>query len=365
MLPENKFPFAAASLAFALATLASCSDEAPPSFESKKRTDATSGTFTDGAEGTTTKPVVGSDLAACATASAAAESRPVSLVFMLDKSGSMMEDGKWAAAVAASKAFFESTQSEGVSASLGFFPDGGLGGLLTSCEGSFYASPRVPLTKLPSTRFGQILATQIPAGTTPTRPALEGAIGYAERLQQGLAKDEKVAVVLVTDGVPAGCSDNDLASVSALAARAAASIPVYVIGVGDALGNLDQIAAAGDTKSAVLISTTAPGEIQQAFTKAITKVKQAARACDYLIPAPPNGEKLDRAKVNVQHTSSGGAPRTIAYDAACTGGTGWKYDDASAPSRVLLCKSTCDEIVAAPGKVDVLFGCETRSSPVK
>jgi hypothetical protein len=252
-----------------------------------------------------------------------------------------------------------------VSASLGFFPDGALGGLLASCEGSFYATPRVPITKLPSSSFAQMLGQQIPAGSTPTRPALEGAIGYAEQLQRGLSKGEKVAVVLVTDGLPMGCSGNDLDSVAALARSVASTVPTYVIGVGDALGNLDQIAAAGDTKSAVLVSTSAPGEIEQAFAKAITKIKQAALACDYGIPTPPNGEKLDRTKVNVQHTSSGGAPTTIEYNASCAGGTGWKYDDANAPSRVLLCKGTCDQIVATPGKVDVLFGCETRSSPVK
>ena len=64
------------------------------------------------------------DLAACATQSATAEARPVYLVFMFDKSGSMTSNGspKWGSAKAASKAFFESPDSKGISASLSFFP---------------------------------------------------------------------------------------------------------------------------------------------------------------------------------------------------------------------------------------------------
>src|SRR5690349_18964895 len=48
-------------------------------------------------------------LNACATSSAAAVPKPVYLVFAYDQSGSMAANGKWTAAAAAMKSFFEST----------------------------------------------------------------------------------------------------------------------------------------------------------------------------------------------------------------------------------------------------------------
>jgi hypothetical protein len=321
--------------------------------------DGNSGTI--GGKGGTTTPANG-DLAACATQSATAEARPVYLVFMFDKSGSMVKNGspKWASAKAASKAFFESQDSKGISAALNYFPDD-----VQSCNGGDYSTPEVPLTALPSTAFGQNLDNQNPNGGTPTKAALQGAIDYAQQVATGEGKDGKVAVVLVTDGVPEGCNDNSIGSVKALASGVAATIPTYVIGVGDQLTNLDEIAVGGGTKSALIVSVNNPAQIQADFTKAINQIKASALTCDYNIPAAPAGETFDRSKVNVQHTPAGGTAGTLSYNQACTGGTGWKYDDATNPTRILLCDGSCDGVKAKDGKVDILFGCATQTGPVK
>ena len=62
-------------------------------------TDDGSGTL-GGGDGDKATPKENGDLAACATQSATAEARPVYLVFMFDKSGSMDENGspKWGSA---------------------------------------------------------------------------------------------------------------------------------------------------------------------------------------------------------------------------------------------------------------------------
>jgi len=353
-------------------TLVACGGADPTLSDFNKGTGkgATAGDGTDnsaGANGLGTgsgasKPAAGGDLAACATQSAVAEARPVYLVFMFDKSGSMKDQSKWPSAKAASRAFFESPDSKGISASLSFFPDQ----QNYSCDVSAYSSPSVTMASLPSTTFGQQLDTKSPAGGTPTYQAMQGAISYAQQIATGQGADGKVAIVLVTDGLPdAQCDNTSIPDVQSLAAGVAATIPTYVIGVGDALTNLDQIASGGGTKSALIVSTTNPSQIQADFTKAINQIKASALTCDYKIPAAPTGETFDRSKVNVQHTPTGGAADTLTYNQACTGGTGWKYDDANNPTRILLCDGSCDGVKAKDGKVDILFGCATQTGPVK
>lgn len=301
------------------------------------------------------------DLQACATSSATAEAKPVYLVFLFDKSGSMVQNGspKWSSSKAATKAFFASAESKGISASLTFFPSDPD----FFCKTSDYAKPQVSMTALPNNVFGQILDSQSPDGGTPTKPALEGVISYAQTLAAGTAKDGKVAIVLVTDGLPDGCNGNSTSSVRTLAASVATQIPTYVIGVGDALSNLDQIAEGGGTQKALIVADQNPTQIQADFQKAIQTIKQNALACDYKIPAPPNGETLETGKVNVVY-KSGSASETISYNQSCAGGTGWKYDDPQKPTRILMCDGSCATVKTA-GSVDVLFGCTTQTGPVK
>ncbi|MBX3203092.1 MAG: VWA domain-containing protein [Labilithrix sp.] len=291
----------------------------------------------------------------CATRSATAEPKPVYLVFMFDKSGSMTSSAspKWSAAKAASRAFFESTDSEGVSASLTFFPDA----QTYSCSASAYSTPQVTMAALPSTAFGTSLDSQSPAGGTPTHAALQGAIAYA----QGIApSDGKVAIVLVTDGLPDSiCGGNSVTAVRDLAASVAGTLPTYVIGVGDQLASLNDIAAGGGTGDAFIVNASDPNQIQQDFLGAINTIKASALACDYAIPPPPAGERLDRAKVNVSQVS-GSSRVPLPHNPTCSGGSGWRYDDADAPRRIVLCEASCDAVKAQPGRMEVLFGCATR-----
>lgn len=85
-------------------------------------------------------------------------------------------------------------------------------------------------------------------------------------------------------------------------------------------------------------------------------------ACDWEIPATPNGETFDPGKTNVQ-LALDGATETLpkaADMAGCGDMQGWYYDDASNPRKVVACPATCGRIQAAnAAKIDLLFGCET------
>jgi uncharacterized protein YegL len=299
------------------------------------------------------------DFERCATSTAAAEAKPPFLVFMFDRSGSMTQNGspKWASCKAATEAFFQSPDSAGMHASLHYFPQG------NACGAATFAAPAVAMQPLPSNAFKTSLDAQVPSDGTPTRPALEGAIQYGQQVAQGIAKDGKVVVVLVTDGEPNDCSSS-IGSVSNVAQNASAQFQTYVIGVGN-INGLNQIAAAGGTKQAFAVPTNNPTQIQADFTKAMNVIKNAALACDYTIPAPPTGETFDRAKVNVLYKPGGGAPQALDYNQDCNGGVGWRYDDMNSPKRILVCDGSCDAIKAKPGAVDVVFGCATKTVGVK
>lgn len=297
---------------------------------------------------------------ACVTSSAKAEAKPVFLAFVYDRSGSMAGN-KWSSSKAATKAFFTSPDSAGLSASLTFFPKPGDE---SACSDSDYESPQVPMTLLPSPTLGDRLDRESPGGGTPTRPALAGAIDYAEGLMLAKAKDGKVAIVLVTDGLPGGCSNNTVQSVKQLAATVAAKIPTYVIGVGNALQNLDEIAVGGGTTKAFLVPDNNPSQIQADFKKAVDAIKVSAIACEYKVPTPPNGEKLDPTKVNVAYKPEGGAAQPMKYNKDCAGGTGWRYDNEANPTQIMMCDASCDSIKSKAGTVDVQFGCATQVAGV-
>lgn len=304
-----------------------------------------------------------SDFESCATHTSVAQAKPVFLVFMFDTSGSMTVNGspKWASAKAASKAFFESVESRGVYASLSFFPDEEN----YSCDPRAYSTPHVLMTSLPDKELGASLDRRTPEGGTPTYVALEGTIAYAREVAANHGRYGKVAIVLVTDGLPDSlCDGNSVADVRELAASVADTLPTYVIGVGNQLTRLQDIAIGGGTRNALIVKDDDPAQIQRDFLKAINTIKQSTLACDYEIPAPPEGERLDRDRVNVLH-QSGRTTDTFLYNPSCSGGAGWRYDDPDAPKRLLLCDSSCDAVKATAGRIEVLFGCATRSLPVR
>ncbi len=318
--------------------------------------------------------------AACVTAMKNASLPAVNLVIMYDKSGSMgdpAEGGnpalKWVPVNTGMKAFFADPASSGYSASLQFFP--APGDITATCSAP-YATPLVALTSLGQ---NQSLVTALdhamPQGGTPTLPALQGAIAYAQQTSQ-TRPEEKTVVVLVTDGEPGlmvngtfapGCANNDVAHVAAAAADAykgTPAIPTYVVGVGTSLQKLDAVAAAGGTGKAFVIPVSNPTETTSVLQKAFESIRsQVQLSCDFPLPAAPAGQTLDTNRVNVGFTSGAGAETPLVYSADCKAPNGWRYDDLAHPQRVELCGAACTTAQAdRNGKLTVAFGCQTNQT---
>jgi hypothetical protein len=321
--------------------------------------------------------------AGCASDTYDGELVPLDMFVMLDKSASMQDAGKWGSVTSAINTFVGLPGLNGLSMGLGLFPTDpnppppptcqtneqcGPGMLCLlgmcigdSCEPTDYAQPVVPIAPLPGVA-GQItsaIGSTSPDGdTTPTRPALQGAMMYSMAWAADHA-DHITIVVLATDGEPTGCAPNSINDSSAVAAQGLAATPsvkTFVIGVGD-LGALNAIAQAGGTGQATIISS---GNAAQEFLDALNAIRGAV-GCTYKIPISTSGE-TDPTKVNVAFTPDGGQQEVfpqVGSAADCLGNKAWYYDDPSNPTQIILCPAACDLVTNTAGKVDVVLGCAT------
>ena len=249
------------------------------------------------------------------------------------------------------------------------------------CTSTSYGTPDVAIATLPgaATALATSLTGQSPGGYTPTGPALKGALDFAKQ-RLATVTDHKIAVVLVTDGLPGGfipgfppaeCTPADIPGIANIAMTAATGTPpvlTFVIGVfkpteaATAQSNLDMLAQAGGTNQAVVIDTGQ--NVTQALQTALKQVQTKAIACSYKIPPPTHGN-IDFGKVNVQFTTGAGDMTTIGHTtskAACTQG-GWYYDVDPAvgtPTEIIACDSTCANFQNdVTGHVDIVLGCMT------
>jgi hypothetical protein len=255
------------------------------------------------------------------------------------------------------------------------------------CTPSEYATPNVALGTLPGAASGlnSSLTGHTPDGYTPTGPALSGAITWAKQ-QQTNNPAHKVAIVLVTDGLPGGflpgfppteCSPSDIPGISTVlsgAATGATPIQTFVVGIFNpqtndgkmAPANLKSLAQAGGTGDAVIIDVTG-NTVTQQLHDALAKAQTKAIACSYSIPPSTGGTGVDFNKVNVQFTGGNGTSTTIGHtgsSSACDKG-GWYYDvdpSAGTPKKIIACPTTCTQFNAdVSGHVDIVLGCATIS----
>ena len=183
-------------------------------------------------------------------------------------------------------------------------------------------------------------------------------------------------IVLVTDGVPTTCSDdqNDINNVAAVAAAVAGEIPTYVIGVNtpdasttgdpdaDGIANLHLIAEQGGTGQAFIIDTGDPVLTSEEFKNVVEQIRESAFTCNVNIPEPPDGEEFDKEKVNVSYSNALGTTE-LTYDPDCQDQFGWRYDNADAPTLIEMCSQVCEDIkadVMNEGALSVEFGCVHR-----
>jgi hypothetical protein len=311
----------------------------------------------------------------CAGSSAKAHLVPVSLVMLLDRSGSM-GDGvngdpnlKWIPITQGIEALCADPASAGLSASLQFFAlPMWETGWQDQCNPSGYYSAAVPMQSLPSgMTFKTAIDMTLPSGSTPTGPAVAGAISLAQSIQR-TDPTQKVAIVLATDGEPDVC-DMSVNNLATQVAQVASTIPTYVLGIGLTTQDkayLDQIAASGGTGSAVAVSVGDPAQTKSDILSALAQIRGLQLSCSFAVPTPPSGQTIDFRQVNVIYTPGGGTAAELAYNSSCTTGVGWRYDNPSAPTQVVLCPSSCSSARSDQNaEIEIIFGCSTVGDLIK
>jgi hypothetical protein len=211
--------------------------------------------------------------------------------------------------------------------------------------------------------------------------------------QQNSPTGEKCAAVLITDGAPNGC-DESQATLTGIVSDAwnQASVMTFAIGMDGAVFSLlDAIAIAGHTDCTPntvgheACNVTSGGTsfndaldlIRDTVTtyETHTEVRTTALPCEFNIPVPSNGDKLDPAKVNMKFVNGAQSDTILqvpsANDCGAFGDVGWYYDNPAVPTKIQTCPGTCSLIKASSGDggtsadasvphVDILLGCATE-----
>jgi hypothetical protein len=259
--------------------------------------------------------------------------------------------------------------------------DAGLCENRTSCAPDDYARPTVDLGLLPGvgSAIVRALETQELGGSTPTLPALAGALDRARA--RGLeSPGSKVIVLLATDGFPAACDDalpdpfdeapdasaGIPAVVSVAQAGVADGIDTFVVGVfepeqeAEARENFVRIAEAGGTEEALVISTEDDVTVQ--LLEALNALRAGVRTCVYAIPA--EGAVPDPRDLQVRLLQRGDATelnRVVGLDGCDRreGGFFFQQDieDGARPGYVELCPSSCAPAARPEVTVEMQAGC--------
>lgn len=292
---------------------------------------------------------------------------PLSLVILLDRSGSMQGD-RWTSATNAIRAFVDRSEVVGMKVGLQFFPP--VAG--DQCVAATYANLSVPIDVLPDNvlPIQQRLANTSPNGGTPMGAALDGTIGA---MQRWLAEAEPHAgaVILVTDGDPAGCGGgiDAVASVAASGVDPTGdgpSVRTFAVGMeGATFANLDKVAVAGGGHPKAF-NVGGGVSAQQALLEALETIRTGVISCEYLLPTPKRTDGvLDLDSVELTFTPGQNDPptsvRRVDSKEACGATTGgFYYDDPKKPQSITLCPATCEAVRKAPpedSRMDVVLGC--------
>lgn len=307
----------------------------------------------------------------CQASSFQAKPPPLVLYLMIDRSGSMDEItglglSKWEALKIAMASFVDAPAVPDLSLGAQFFPQSD--SLL--CDLDAYAEPAVSLASASSARSALLsaMASTSPSGSTPTGPALAGAVKQARRWASERPKSA-VAVVLATDGLPSSCEPLDAAAIAAVAAEGEGgkpSIATFVIGIlgpqdhsAGGRATLDAVAAAGGTEEAFLVSPS--GNFSDEMATALRGVATRGVQCSLELPSSVDALG-DYSKVNVVIESQGCGARPVTYvpKSSLCQGDGWYYDVDPAkghPQKVLLCPQSCERFRRGD-RVTIEVGCE-------
>jgi hypothetical protein len=337
----------------------------------------------------------------CDARSFASAQVPASILFVIDRSGSMAcnappvqtveacnadpqrasasDPSRWEITVGALKDAFGALNGSNGTVGLSMFSTDG------SC--GVDSTPIVGLGAVDAAQEGALataLDTATPAGGTP----IVGAVILAyHHLHEELRATGNRYVVLITDGeescgtlgLEEDADDLRMARQRLLTTEVQkareANIRTFVIGAPGsegARGFLSELAflggtartdacAHGDAESDAgdcHFDLTSQADFAATLRQTLGEVSGQALACE--LPTPPGASALT---VNVQMSNGGAAPDCIVRDqAACESANGWQFplgpDGVEDVSRVVLCGDACARLKGDPSTVvDVVMGC--------
>jgi hypothetical protein len=341
-----------------------------------------------------------SALGSCGTESVEAVLRTVNMLLVIDKSGSMTDplsadDSKWTAMKSALGSALENVKSE-MNFGLVLYPYSPFHVIPevncddTCCDvelGS--AAVNVPIT--PGTISAPEIARQLddtaPGGGTPTAAALDSALDYFVN-GDGASLPGNNYVLLATDGgpncngdlsceadtcttnldgsCPSGncckyentrnqCLDDGsvLAKLEALTAAGVSTFVVGLPGTQQYADYLNQFAIAGgvpstsgDTSYYAVSEAQGVDGLLSVFDEITT---QLVRSCDIPLSDAPSQPDLVNVAVDCDVVPQENDD-----------GSGWDFDEPSAPTAVVLHGPVCDRLQQNGAKrIDVVFGCPT------
>jgi hypothetical protein len=342
-----------------------------------------------------------SGMQTCQAASYVSPQVQASILFVVDRSGSMacnappvqsVEDcnkdprraqpgapSRWETTVAALDQTFAGLSGRSAAIGLSLFSSDG------ACGAD--SVPQVGLSPVDDqqiTALSSALDRASPAGGTP----IVGSVVLAyKHLHQELHAGGNRFVVLITDGEEScgsGGDEDDKANLAAARKQLLevevgkardANIRTFVIGAPGsegARGFLSELAFRGGTARTsdcqhgdpeamngdCHFDLTTAADFANVLGAALGKISGEAIGCEF---RTPNGLSQ---MVNVQYSASGSAPTCFRHDdAACNGGAnGWQFkkapDGSDDLTSVVLCGAACETVKSNPNTtVDVILGC--------
>ena len=252
---------------------------------------------------------------------------------------------------------------------LRFFPDDDCN---TSCNNvQACATPKVPLGELtelsaPTDAHEQKLLDAfvgvVPSGGTPMSLALDGALRWARGVLEK-APNEKAVVVFVTDGEPTDCNE-DPSYLFGIASQALNELGIvtFAVGLEGAKESVvNGIAHAGGSENGIFVGSN---NAEQELLAALNGIRDSQVACEFQMPASDNGQPINPNEVNVLYTMGGTTEQIpigqVQGVEACGPKAAWYYDVPSAPTKILLCPTTCEAVQKdQAAKIEILLGCST------
>lgn len=337
---------------------------------------------------------------ACSAQSYASQAVPSSILFVIDRSGSMdcnppptqttdacnadstrldpSKPSKWEITTKALNDAFTGLAGSNGSVGLSFFSTDDICGV-----SSLPSVELAPASGAQLTALSASLAKTEPAGGTPIVGAVISAYHH---LHEDLHAPGNRYVVLITDGEEScGTKGSETDAADLAAARQQlltvevqkareANIKTFVVGSPGSEGARDflsELAFQGGTANDPnCVHGTANGnchfdlstqaDFATVLSTTLVKIGGKALGCQFQAPAGASA-----STTNVQYTQGGGAPVCFKNDnAPCDGGAnGWQFaknaDGTNDLTRVVLCGDACTKVKADPSTtVDVVLGCD-------